>query len=247
MKWPGPLIEAVFLQRYKRFLADFRLADGRVVTAHCANTGSMATCMEPNAPSRLTFHDDPKRKLQYSWQTVLLSDGWVGINTSIANGLVKEGVTAGVIGELSGYDSIAAEQRYGEGSRIDLLLKGAGRRDCYVEVKNVTLLLEAGVAGFPDAVTQRGAKHLDALCGVIAKGCRAVLLYCVQRESARKIMPAEGYDPHYARTLRQAAKKGLEIYAYRADFQDTGIRLATRLPVYAGAVGQGAGPSKTVN
>lgn len=231
MIFDAPLTEAIFLKRYKRFLADFRLENGNILTAHCANTGSMLTCMSSGALAWLTFHDDPKRKLKYSWQAIRMPDGWVGINTGLANRLVKEAILNGTIRELQGYAQIKPEQKYGKGSRIDLLLRGDGRPDCYVEVKNVTLLLHEGVVAFPDAVTRRGTKHLLELIEVRRRGGRAVLLYCVQRESARKVVPAETHDPDYARTLREAVAAGVEVYGYRAVFKKTGIALESRLPL----------------
>ena len=166
MKWPGPLVHARLIKRYKRFLADFRLEDDTVITAHCANTGSMVTCLHEDALCRLTFHDDPKRKLAYSWQAIRMPDGWVGINTALPNRLVVEAITNGVISELRNYDRIETEKKYGERSRIDILLRADAQPDCYVEVKNVTLLLDEGLAGFPDAVTQRGTKHLNELMSI---------------------------------------------------------------------------------
>ncbi len=234
MIWDAPLVEATFLKRYKRFLADFRLPDGEIITAHCANTGSMETCMAAEAAAWLTYHDNPKRKLKYSWQAIRMPDGWVGINTGLANHLVHEAIREGVIAELQGYTEIKAEQKYGQGSRVDFLLRADDRPDCFVEVKNVTLLLDRGVAAFPDAVTQRGAKHLQELLEVCRNGKRAVLCYCVQRESAQKVAPAEAYDPEYARILRKAVAEGLEVCAYRARFEKTGIALCRQLPLELG-------------
>lgn len=231
MKWPGEVIEATFLKRYKRFLADFRLDDGREVTAHCANTGSMKTCLLPGARAYLTHHPDPKRKLAYSWQALEMEDGWVGIHTSLANGLVAEAIQNGVVSELTGYETMARERKYGENSRIDLLLSGPDRRDCYVEVKNVTLWLEPGVVGFPDAVTKRGQKHLRELIAMQQAGHRAVLFYCVQRTSAKEVRPAEAFDPDYAAGLREAIQAGVEVLAYRADLHREEVALKQALPV----------------
>ena len=230
MNWPAPLLEARFLKRYKRFFADFALPDGRVVTAHCANTGSMKTCMLEGAPSWLTHHGDPRRKLAYSWQAVRMPDGWVGINTALANTLVVEAIQNGTVSQLQGFHELQTEQKYGTRSRVDILLKGGGP-DCYVEVKNVTLQLDPGLAGFPDAVTERGTKHVRELCAMLEAGHRAVLFFCVQRASARKVAPADRFDPVYGAALREAVAKGLEVYAYRADFQKEGIALRAPLAI----------------
>ena len=231
MQWGSSTVQATFLTRYKRFLADFRLPDGTRVTAHCANTGSMKTCLADNAPALLTRSDNPRRKLAWSWQAICLEDGWVGINTSLANRLVAEAIANDTITELGGYDEQKPEQRYGQGSRIDLLLRAGDRPDCYVEVKNTTLLLEPGVAAFPDAVTKRGAKHLEELAGVVAAGGRAVLVFCVQRTSARVVRPADQFDPEYGRLLRRVAARGVELLAYRAVIDTEGVSLRDRLPV----------------
>lgn len=231
MNWPGEVIEATFLRRYKRFLADFRLDNGQEVTAHCANTGSMKTCLKEGARAWITHHDDPKRKLAYSWQAIEMDDGWVGIHTGLANGLVKEAVVEGRIPELTGYGGIAAERKYGQNSRIDLLLSEPGRANCYVEVKNVTLLLGPEVVGFPDAVTARGLKHLNDLMAVVSGGNRAVLFYCVQRASAKCVRPAEAFDPDYTAALREAMAAGVEVLAYRARLTPQAVWLDCSIPL----------------
>lgn len=232
MKWPGPLIEGTLIKRYKRFLADFTVADGTQHTAHCANTGSMKTCWQADAPIWVSHHDDPKRKLKYTLQAVRMDDGWVGVNTGLANRLVEEAITDGVISELAGYATIRREQKYGEGSRIDLLLKDPDKADCYVEVKNVTLLVGPGEMAFPDAVSKRGTKHLEELAQVAAQGQRAVLLFCVQRQSAQSVRAAHEFDPEYAATLKRVVGQGVEVYAYRADLSQESATLTQALPVH---------------
>jgi len=231
VRWPQPPIHATFLRRYKRFFADFRLPNDDVVTAHCPNTGSMKTCLEPDAPAILTYHDNPKRKLKYSWQSIKMGDGWVGINTSMANDLVREAILAGRVSELQGYDGIQRERPYAERSRVDLLLTAADRADCYVEVKNVTLRIAPGVAAFPDAVTKRGTKHLQDLQQMVRADQRAVLFFCVQREGIDEVRPADDFDPTYCATLREAHRAGVEVLAYRTQFEEEGPVLVDVLPV----------------
>lgn len=231
MEWPGEVHEASFIRRYKRFFAEFRGADGSLLTAHCPNTGSMATCTADDALSLITYHDNPKRKLAYSWQAIQLADGWTGINTGLANRLVQEAVESGVVNELKDYPTLKREQKYGENSRIDFLLSAPDRPDCYVEVKNVTLLLAPELAGFPDAVTKRGTKHIQELAARKRAGDRAVLFFCVQRVSVERVTVAENFDPEYAATLRAAVAEGLEVIAYRADIDRHGVRLTTPLPI----------------
>jgi sugar fermentation stimulation protein A len=234
MEFPQPLIEGRLLRRHKRFLADVALADGRRVTAHCPNTGSLLGCAEPGMRLWLADVRGGGRKLAYRWMIVeVAGETLVGVDTGLANRLVHEAVTAGAIPELEGYDEVQGEVRFGtEGSRVDLFLTRAnGWERCFVEVKNVTAAVADGVALFPDAVTSRGTKHLRELMGVVARGDRAVLCFCVQRADVREVRPADAIDPLYGRTLREAVAAGVEVIAYRARVSLAGIWLADRLPV----------------
>ncbi|NVK39614.1 MAG: DNA/RNA nuclease SfsA [Oceanospirillaceae bacterium] len=229
----GELIEGRLLRRYKRFLADVELADGRQVTAHCPNTGSMRNCAEPG--SRVWLYDsaNPARKYPLGWRLVEVGGRHLAcIDTGLANGLVAEAVEAGVIAELSGYRRLRREVPYGEErSRIDLLLCDGERPDAWVEVKMVTLLEADGWGSFPDAVTSRGQKHLRELILLAATGQRAVLLFCVPHQGIRRVRPADAIDPDYGRLLRQAVSAGVEVLAYSAAITTEEIRLAGCLPV----------------
>ncbi len=237
MEFDPPLIPATLIRRYKRFLADVRLDDGREVTVHTPNTGAMTGCAEPGSRIWLRDSGNPKRKYPLAWELSTAPGGaLVGVNTHLANRLVLEGIESGVIEPLRGYSEIRREVRYGtEGSRIDLLLREPGRADCYVEIKSVTLVRGRGEAAFPDAVSARGTKHLRELAGIVRGGDRAVLLFCVQRQDARVVRPAADIDPAYARTLAEARDAGVEVLAWRAAVSPQGIRLDTRLPVEIGA------------
>jgi sugar fermentation stimulation protein A len=156
----------------------------------------------------------------------------VGVNTHRSNALVAEAVAAQRFAVLTGYDTLLPEQKYGtENSRIDLLLRAAGRPDCYVEVKNVTAAVTNGIALFPDAVSARGTKHLREMTGIVTAGARAVLVFCVQRTDVTEVRPADLIDPLYSRTLRAAIAHGVEAVAWRADLSTTGATLTTELPV----------------
>lgn len=232
MKFATSLLPARLLRRYQRFLADVELADGRRLTAVCPNTGSMLGCCEPGSPVWLSESDSPTRKYRHTWELVQVGRVKVGINTGLPNRLVEEAITDGVIGELAGYDGLRREVPFGsESSRVDLLLSAVGRPDCYVEVKNVTAAVTAGVALFPDAVSARAAKHLRELMRLVAAGQRAVLVYCVQRGDVREVRPADAIDPLYGRTLREARAAGVEVLAYRARVSTRAIRLVTPLAV----------------
>ncbi|AJY69001.1 transcriptional regulator [Geobacter sulfurreducens] len=227
---PHPLYSGTLIRRYQRFLADVRLEDGTVVTAHCPNSGSMKGCSQPGSAVFLSLSDNPKRRLAYTWELVMADGYWAGINTGLPNRLVREGIENGTIAELLGYERIRPEVRYGTNSRVDLLLEGPGR--CWVEVKNVTLV-EGGTALFPDAVTERGQKHLRELMEVVRQGDRGVIFFVVQRGDGSAVAPADAIDPVYGRLLRQAVSAGVEALAYRALVTPEEIRLTERLPVLA--------------
>ena len=229
MKLP-PLHGGVLLRRYKRFLADVRLDDGREVTAHCPNPGAMSSCAAPGWRVALSHHPDPKRKLKWSWELSYNEDGVpILVNTARPNQVVGEALAAGQLPELAGYASLRPEVRYGEGSRVDFLLSDPARPDCYVEVKSVTLKLAPGLAAFPDAVTTRGEKHLRELMKVVAEGQRGVLLFLVGRGDVTRVRAAEEIDPRYAATLLEAQAAGVEVLAYRAAISEDSLGVSERI------------------
>ena len=224
MKFPESLIRGTLERRYKRFLADVRLGDGRLVTAHCPNPGSMLSVDAPGSDVWLSPASHPERRLRYTWEMIRVGRSLVGINTGRPNRLVEEAVVAGTIAELTGYASLRREVRYGRNSRVDLLLEGPGRPPCYVEVKNVTMRRGRGAdapAEFPDSVTARGTKHLDELAAMVADGARAAMVFLVQRADCRRFTVAADIDGTYARTLIRARAAGVEMLCY-------GCRLTTR-------------------
>lgn len=229
LKWPD-LLQGKLIRRYQRFKADVTLRNGHMVTALCPNTGSMASCSEPGRTVYLSRQNRPTRKLKYTWEMIGMPTSLVGINTMVPNRLVKIAVMARHIPALSGFENIRSEVRYGRNSRIDLLLE-KGRKKCFVEVKNCTLM-EDGIAYFPDAVTSRGLKHLIELEGEMESGHRAFMFYLIQRMDAEAFRPADHIDPEYGKALRRAFKKGLEILAYDVRIDLAGIRLNRPLPVH---------------
>ncbi len=230
MLFSAPLVRGTLLRRYKRFLSDVALDDGAVVTAHCANSGSMLGVCEPGSEVWLSECDKPGRKLRWSWELVRIGDGLVGVNTNHPNAVAAEAVAAGRIPELAGYSSLRREVRYGRNSRIDLLLQGPGRPDCWVEIKNVHLK-RGDAAAFPDAVTARGTKHLDELSAMVAAGDRAVMLYLVQRGDCHHFTVAEDIDPGYAAALRRARAAGVETLCYTCTATLDGIAVGRPLPL----------------
>ena len=218
MQFPQPLHEGTLLKRYKRFLADIKLKDGRVITAHCANPGSMLAIAVEGAPVWVSEHRNTKRKLLYSWELIDLNGTLVPINTSNPNKIVAEALDQGEITELSGYRGIRREVKYGEASRIDFLLTGGRRRKpCYLEVKNVHLMRTPGLAEFPDSVTARGRKHLHELSEMAQNGARAVMLFIVQRSDCTRFRPAADIDPAYNDALMAARSSGVETLCYDCD------------------------------
>jgi sugar fermentation stimulation protein A len=227
IQWPA-LIRGTLIRRYKRFLADVRLDGGRTVTAHCPNSGSMQACCQPGRPVYLSVHDNPKRKLKYTWELIDMPTSLVGVNTQVPNRLVAHAIAAGDVDALRGYETIRREVRAGKNSRIDIRLTSPDRRPCFVEVKNCTLVTD-GLATFPDAVTVRGQKHLVELQDLVAAGCRCTMFFLVQRMDAQRFAPADHIDVEYGKKLRQAVKNGVEILVYDVSIDLTQIRLNNRL------------------
>lgn len=216
MQFEPELEEGRLIKRYKRFLADIECADGSVVTAHCANTGSMKNCVAEGAQVWFSRNDDPKRKLKASWELVETPHGRMAcINTGRANRLVEEALDAGVITELAGFTQLRREVRFGEeNSRADFCLM-FDEQPVIVEVKSVTLgFADTDVAAFPDAVTVRGSKHLRELTALAASGQRAVLIYCVNLSGITAVRAAQEIDPDYAAALAEAKAAGVEVLAY---------------------------------
>jgi sugar fermentation stimulation protein A len=231
MRFPTPLVPAILIKRYKRFLADCRLEDGREVTAHCANPGSMMGLAEPGTRIWLEPNDDPKKKLKYGWRLVEHADGhFTGVDTSVPNRALKTALEAGQVPGLEGYDAVRAEVKYGQNSRIDFLLTGTGS-DIYVEVKSVTLSRQPGLAEFPDSVTARGTKHLSELTAMVNEGRRAVMLYLVQRTDAERFALAADIDPAYARAFGLAHAAGVEVLVLGTRITPEGIDLGQALPL----------------
>lgn len=226
MKYPE-LFEGKLIKRYKRFLADIMLDSGEQITAHVPNSGAMTSCIEENCPVWVTFHDNPKRKLKYTLELTQMGEHLICTNTGVANKISIEAINNGIIGELQGYSSLKPEQKYGQNSRIDILLENKNEK-CYVEVKSVSLKTGDTLA-FPDSVTTRGTKHLNELRDMVKEGHRAVMLYIIQRTDKADFRLAGEIDPKYAATFEEVTKEGVEVLVYQSSINHDEINVSRKV------------------
>lgn len=225
-----PLIMGKLKKRYKRFLADVILENGDLVTAHCANSGRMTECSEPGRRVWISREDAPGRKLKYTWQLIEMPGSLVGVNTQLPNLLVRRAVLDGLVPELSGFSEAESEVRAGGKSRLDLRFSGPERAPMLVEVKNCTLVA-GGRALFPDAVTTRGARHLQELAELAGGGAGCAVFFLIQRMDAETFSPADEIDPDFGKALRRAAAAGVGVIAYDCRVSTSSLLLNRPLPV----------------
>ncbi|MEP5566740.1 MAG: DNA/RNA nuclease SfsA [Halioglobus sp.] len=223
------LIQGRLLRRYKRFLADIELTDGDEITVHCPNTGAMTGCAEPGSAVWLSTSDSKTRKYPHTWELVGTSRGMACIHSARANKFVKAGFESGLITGFEAYPEIRSEVKYGQNSRADLLLEGPSGR-VFLEVKSVTLCEDDGQGLFPDAVSERGRKHLRELAAVRDDSTRAVMFFCVLHEGIDRVSAAGQIDPRYRDTLLEVMEQGVEVLCWRASVSPEGIVLECPLP-----------------
>lgn len=226
MRFQTELVPGALTRRYKRFLADVVLPDGREVTAHCPNPGAMTGLAEPGMRVWLEPNDDPRKKLKFGWRLTELDSGLVCIDTGIANRVVAEALEDRAIPGLGAYDQVRAEVKYDEGSRVDFLLTGGGP-DLWLEVKSVTLCRTGALAEFPDTKTARGARHLGALARRVLTGDKAAVLYLVMRTDCTDMAIAADIDPTYA--AAHAAATGVEFLCHAAHITAQDVTVGPRL------------------
>ena len=226
MRFPLPLERGRLVRRYKRFLADVELDDGRALTAHVPNPGAMLGLNDPGLAVWLSPAASPTRKLSHTLEMVEADGGLVGVNTMNPNRLAAEALEQGRIPELAGYDLVRREVRYGVNSRIDFLLTSQGRPACWLEVKNCHFRREGALAEFPDCVAARSLKHLGELEAMAAQGDRAVMLFVIQRSDCERFAAAGDIDPGYAAGLARAAANGVEVLAYACDLSPEAVEIA---------------------
>ena len=234
MQFPSPLLPGRLIQRYKRFLADVRLDTGETVTATCPNTGSMLGLVAPGTRVWLSTSDSPTRKYRHTWEMLEIDLGkgpsLVGINTGHPNKIVAEAIDAGRIASLKGYETLRREVKYGRNSRIDILLEDAAKPACYVEIKNVHMMRQHGLAEFPDSVTERGVKHLAEMSDMVREGKRAVMVYLIQRGDATQLSLARDVDAKYGAAFDAAGAAGVEVLAVRCTLSTDAITVDKVIP-----------------
>ncbi len=232
-----PLVRGRILRRYKRFLVDVELEDGRSVTAHCPNTGTMRSCWEPGARVQLSRSDNPRRKLAWTLERVDMGGGWIGVNTGLVNRVIAEGIAAGRIPLLSGYGILKREVTLKfpglPKGRLDIALHQGEQPDALVEVKSVTLL-DGDCLRFPDAVSERARKHLDLLLAAHERGTRAVVLFALNRPEGNYFSTALAIDPAYDRRLREVVEAGVEALAVRIRHDTEGLSTGEMVPLRLG-------------
>jgi sugar fermentation stimulation protein A len=231
MLFDPPLLRARLISRYKRFLFDAELENGRIITGFCPNTGSMRGLTAPGSTIWLSEHDSPTRKYRHVFELIEADGTLVGVNTAMPNRLAEEAILAGRIGSLRGYADLRREQKYGRNSRIDFLLTDPDRPTTYVEVKNVHFSREAGLAEFPDTETARGAKHLEELGDMVEQGHRAVMLYVVQRDGCKRLRICRDLDPRYGAAYARARQRGVEALAVGCHISPIEITAAGLIPM----------------
>jgi sugar fermentation stimulation protein A len=227
MNFENKLISGVFIKRYKRFFVDIKV-NRKTVIAHCPNTGSMLGLLKPGSKVWLTKSNNPNRKLKYTLQIIEDGAHKVGVNTHLTNKIVLEALEENFIKELSNNIKIKSEVKFGENTRFDFLITKENYK-AFIEVKNVTLSRTSGIAEFPDAVTTRGAKHINELIEASKQGYKIYIAYIIQREDCKKFTIAADIDPEYYRLLSKAIKKKLNILCYDCKFYPKGIILNNKI------------------
>tara|TARA_Y100001958_G_C21011590_1_gene391488 strand:- start:62 stop:757 length:696 start_codon:yes stop_codon:yes gene_type:complete len=229
MNFENRLISGVFIKRYKRFFVDVKVKN-KVITAHCPNTGSMKGLLKEGNKVWLSKSNNPKRKLMYTLQIIEDNNSKVGVNTHLTNKIVSHGLNKNLIKEFDKDITIKPEVKFGDNTRFDFLITKKDYK-AFIEVKNVTLSRKPKIAEFPDAITSRGAKHIEELIKANKKGYKIYIIFIVQREDCNKFTIANDIDPEYSELLSKAIKKNLNILCYDCKFSFKGIKINNRIKV----------------
>jgi sugar fermentation stimulation protein A len=227
LHFPPGSRRAVFLAREKRFLVHV-LLDGQRLTVHTNNSGSMLGLLRPGMDVFLSPAASATRRLPYTLELVRPHGDWVGVNTLTPNRLLRRAWETQAMPELRGYKEFSPEAKWGQ-SRFDARLSGPDG-EFWIEAKNVTMV-EDDVACFPDAVTERGQKHLRELMELAGRGVRVGVFLAVQRPDGQCFGPADFIDPRFAELFWQAADAGVEFLPHVVHAGPEGIALGGRLPL----------------
>ena len=221
MIFENELIAGVLIKRYKRFFVDIKV-NNKVITAHCPNTGSMMGLLKKGNKVWFTESNDKKRKLKYTLQIIEVDGKKVGVNTHLTNKIFYEALLDGQIIDITKSDILFKEKKFNQNTRFDFFIK-KNKKGIFIEVKNVTLSRIKNIAEFPDAVTERGLKHLNELIEAKNRGFDIYLAFIIQREDCKNFKIAEDIDPKYKKLLTFALKNKLKVICYDCKFLSKGI------------------------
>ena len=223
MKFKERLLQGALIKRYKRFFIDIKYKN-KIITAHCPNSGSMMGLLDRGNKAWFSLSDNPNRKLKYTLEMIEVKNKKVGINTLLTNKIVLEALKHKKINSLNKFNHIKTESKFSDGTRFDFLLSN-NKEKCFLEVKNVTLLREKKIAEFPDAITERGTKHLNELCNAKKKGYQSYILYLIQRENCDSFKIAKDIDEKYKIAFSNALKSGVKVLCYDCKLNSEEIKL----------------------
>ena len=229
MEFTKSLIKGKLIKRYKRFFADIKL-ENKVVTAHCPNTGSMKGLLEVGNDVYILPNNNPKRKLKYGLEIIKTRKNLVGVNTYLANKIAYHALKNNLVKELKNNEEIKPEVFFNKKTRFDFLIR-KNKQKSFLEVKNVTLFRNKDTAEFPDAVTDRGSKHLLTLIDAIKKGYKAYLLFLIQIQNMEYFKIAKDIDPLYYKNFLLAKQAGVNMLAYRAKISTSKIIVEKKIKI----------------
>ena len=227
MIFENELIPGTLIKRYKRFFVDIKVKN-KVITAHCPNTGSMMGLLKKGNKVWLTKSNDIKRKLKYTLQIIEVNGSKIGVNTHLTNKIFYESLLNGNIINLKKTDILFKEKQFNKNTRFDFFIKQKNK-GIFIEVKNVTLSRFKNIAEFPDAVTERGLKHINELLAAKKKGFDVYLAFVIQREDCKKFKIAADIDPNYKKLLTVALKNNLKVICYDCKFLSKGIIINNKI------------------
>ena len=231
MDFENKLISGVLIKRYKRFFVDIKLKN-KIITAHCPNPGSMLKLLKNGNPVWITKSNNEKRKLQYTLQVIEVDKKKFCVNTHITNKIVKESLEKRQIKDLSEYNLVRPEKKFGSNTRFDFFLYNTKKdKKAFLEVKSVSLSRQVGHAEFPDAITSRGKKHLESLISANKQGYESYLMFLIQIEKCRSFGIASDIDPEYFKVFKDALQKNIKVLCYDCKFSNKGIEINNKIKI----------------